>query len=719
MAAIGRIRKHGVFLLIIIGIALLAFLLGDLSRVKTVFSKENTMAKVDGTRMDKIYREQYEQNIALMKFLQNKSSFDEDETYRIHQMTWQQLLQDVAINKQLEPLGLVYSEQMIEDFKAELIAGLRGQNPNQFMAQFANALAQIYGLENALTILSNIEEYKGNEQVMELYRAYEAVVRFALSIEKTDHYMALVQNTLYFSDPLAKKMAEDNNTAMVSMMTVNPQSTAFKDIAVDVPSRELKEFYNIHKEDLYNIRECNRDIDVAVFPIVPTQEDLTALEDSVRNDFQYFTSVSMLEYATRKGNGDIDSTYYKSDDIMLDILDSLIFKSPVGSFISPFNYQDEAWYFGKVYGAAARPDSILVASIQLPFKTRDNTTASLTRKQAKAEADSLKTVITSREATIFDLQKKYLEGRQQGDTTFWLPERGTITGLYNSLLETPNGGVYIYNAPNGYLLLQVISKTTPVEKRQFVLFNYDILASETTLNAIKSNAVRFASSVNSAENLVTEAAKQGIQMVKGTNVGQMASTIGQITGCRDIVSWAYTDKIGKDAVSDAMNINRNLYAVAAIREIRNAGIAKFKDVKDDIKNRLETEKKIESVTAQISGTLATANMQTLAQQYSTQISDSIYLHFNGNIYQNHNVDNTAIGKIFNLPEHETTAIPGKDMVYIVNVHQINKGTQTPDLSLEKNILRNQVLGNQRNEMSLVTYLINNMQVYDNRGRFYQ
>ena len=59
----------------------------------------------------------------------------------------------------------------------------------------------------------------------------------------------------------------------------------------------------------------------------------------------------------------------KESDINLPELDSLVFKSSVGSFIEPFLYENVKWYFGKVFGAANRPDSVLVATIELPFKT--------------------------------------------------------------------------------------------------------------------------------------------------------------------------------------------------------------------------------------------------------------------------------------------------------------------------------------------------------------
>ena len=157
MAAIGSIRKHGVLLLVIIGLALLAFILGDLSNVTRVFSNKYTMARIDGKKMDQTYSKQYEENTALMKLLQGKTSLEDNDTYQIHEMTWQQMLQDAVLDKQLEKLGMAYNNQMIEDFKENMLASLSTQQPNQFIAQFANALAQQVGPENAMSVISNIE----------------------------------------------------------------------------------------------------------------------------------------------------------------------------------------------------------------------------------------------------------------------------------------------------------------------------------------------------------------------------------------------------------------------------------------------------------------------------------------------------------------------------------------------------------------------------------
>ena len=718
MAAIGAIRKHGVLLLVIIGLALLAFILGDLSNVHRTFSNKYVMAKIDGKKMDQQYSKQYEENTALMKLLQNKTSFEDNETYQIHEMTWQQMLQDAVLDKQLAKLGLTFTPQMIEDFKENMVASLSTQQPNQFIAQFANALAQLYGPENAMGIISNIETLANQDQTKDIYNAYQALVRFAVSAEKQQNYFALAQNTLYFSDPLAKQLAKDNNMAMVSLMTVNPELTAFQSLKPEVSEKEMKDFYNTHKNDMFDLQADNRDINVAVFPINPTPADLKAIEDSVRKDFTDFTQQSIAEFNLSKGNGVVDSTYFKESDITLPELDSLIFKSSVGSFIEPFLYENVKWYFGKVFGAANRPDSVLVATIELPFKTAQYKEAPYSKKEAHRIADSLIDVIKSNQASIFALQPNYLYGREQGDTTFWLPERGTMANLYNSLLETPNGGIYLYKAPNGYIVFQVLDRTQPIEKRQFVLYDYDVNASEATFNALRSQANEFAAGVTNNEEFIASAAKKGIQVVNGEKVTSMMANIGQLPNCRDIVSWAFSDDVKKDNISDVFNIDRMYFAVACVAQAREKGVQKYKDAKDDIKTILERQNKLNMVAEQLNKDLA-SGFNAVSQKYSVAANDSVMLSFAGDYYMNRGVDSKAIGQIFSLPVNKPAAVCGNNLVYVVNVNELRDGQASQNLMMEKNYLQNELVGRERNESTLLNYLISQTKVLDNRVRFYQ
>jgi len=721
MAAIGSIRKHAVALMVIIGLALLAFIVGDLTQVRTVFSNKNVIAKIDGERMDKEYSSLNEQNTAMMRLIQNKSSFDESETYQIYEMTWRQMLQEKVLDKQLKALGMPFTDQMVEDFKAEMTASLSSQQPNQYMAQFVQALAQQVGsIENAIAVVSNMEEYAQNEQFKEIYDAYCGIVHFAVLAEKYNRYASLAQGTIYFSDPIAKKLAQDNKSALVTLLTINPQAPAFKGVEVTVSEDEMRDFYKKHKKDLFTVHEINRDIDVAIFQIAPTKDDLKAIEDTVRADFRHFTEVSMLDYSSEKGSGVVDSTFYKLEDIQIkDGFDTLLFNLPVGSFVEPYNYNNVKWLFGKVFGAASRPDSVQVASISLPFKTADNANAKYTKKQAKSLADSLKGVIASNSASIYDLQRQYMENMKNQDTTFWIPERGTITDLYNGLLNTSVGGVFVYKANGGYLVCQVLQFTAPINKRQFVLYDYDITASEKTVSDIRLKATQFASSVTSAEQLVSKAAKQGIPTVSGNNVLSMSSSISQLTNCRDIVSWAFSEDVEKNDISDPKNIDRMYFAVAAVRNVRDLGVQNYKDVKKDIENLLKMEKKADAVAEKVNSELGSSSMESLGQKYSAPVQDSVVLSFVGDSYQNRNVESKAIGKMFNLAKGKTAAVSGRNMVYVVKVNETHNATASANLKMEKNILFNELMGQNRNEQTIVNYLINKTKVIDNRYKVYQ
>ena len=168
-----------------------------------------------------------------------------------------------------------------------------------------------------------------------------------------------------------------------------------------------------------------------------------------------------------------------------------------------------------------------------------------------------------------------------------------------------------------------------------------------------------------------------------------------------------------------INVDRMFFAVAANKTVRKMGVQKFENVKADIEAMLMAEKKAEMVAEMVNKDLASSSMEAVAQKYSTQLMDSVMLYFAGDMYQNRGVEAKAIGKIFTLPANKPTAVAGRNMVYVANVQQTTTGAATPGYMLEKNMLRNVMMGRERGEATLMTYLIQNTPIIDNRYKFYQ
>lgn len=719
MAAIGAIRKHGVLLTIIIGLALLAFIVGDFSSLRAIFSDQYTMASVNGEKLNEQYQKEYEENSALWKILYNKQTLEETENYQIHELTWNNLLETKLIDKELEKLGLQYSNEMIEAASDEMIASLRTNRPNQLLAQMVNVIAEQYGVENALSIISNIEDYRDVDGASELYNAYKAIQRFNITDAKRMHYYALAQGATYFSDKMAEQLASQNKNTMASFAMLNPFAPVFNDVVPSVSDKEMKDWYNNHKK-AFDVMENLRDIDVAVFPVTPSTEDLQAIEDSVRAEYQRFVAApSLLEFNMAEEKGLVDSTYYTAEDINIDELDSLIFKRPVGSMIEPFTYQDIVWYYGKVYGAEMRPDSVMVAFLVVDYKTSaQNPNGTRTKKQARLEADSLDQLVKSG-ANIFQLMPNYLAGRQATDTTLWVPERGTIPSLYNEFVHTNIGGTYVHQSGSAYVVYQILAKTTPIEKRQFVIYTHEITPSEATVKSIKSSANTLAAAASNADELIDAANAQGVQVLKGTNVRAMDATISQLPNCREIVSWAFSKDVKTDDVSDVINLSNRIYAVAAVRNVREKGMQKFDDVKTDIENQLKAEKKVEMIANNVNEELAKgASLQDIASKYSTTVMDSIPLTYLAESYMNRNIEDLAISKIFAMPANSSKAVAGKNYVYLVNVSNFNDVPASPNYAGEKGALRNICVGRGRNEATIMQGLRAKAKILDQRNMFY-
>jgi len=719
MAAIGAIRKHGVLLMIIIGLALLAFIVGDFSSLRAIFSDQYTMASVNGEKLNDQYQKEYEENSALWKILYNKQTLEETENYQIHELTWNNLLENKLIDKELEKLGLQYSNEMIEAASDEMIASLRTNRPNQLLAQMVNVIAEQYGVENALGIISNIEDYRDMEGASDLYNAYKAIQRFNISDAKRMHYYALAQGALYFSDKMAEQLAAQNKSTMASFAMLNPYAPAFNDVVPSVSDKEMKDWYKNHKK-AFNVSENLRDIDVAVFPVTPSTEDLKTIEDSVRAEYQRFVSApSLLEFNLAEEKGLVDSTYYTADDINIDELDSLIFNRPVGSMIEPFTYQDIVWYYGKVYGAEMRPDSVMVAFLVVDYKTSaQNPNGTRTKKQARLEADSLNQLVKSG-ANIFQLMPNYLAGRQATDTTLWVPERGTIPSLYNEFVHTNIGGTYVHQSGSAFVVYQILSKTKPIEKRQFVIYTQEITPSEATIKGIKSSANTLAAAASNADELIDAANAQGVQVLRGTNVRAMDATISQLPNCREIVSWAFSKDVKVDDVSDVINLSNRIYAVAAVRNMREKGMQKFDAVKTDIENQLKAEKKVEMIANNVNEELAKgATLQDLASKYSSNVMDSVPLTYLADSYMNRSVEDLAIAKIFSMPANSSKAVTGMNYVYLVNVSNFNDVPTSPNYTGEKGALRNICVGRGRNEATILQGLKTKAKILDQRHMFY-
>ncbi|HRR04935.1 MAG TPA: hypothetical protein P5215_06630, partial [Bacteroidales bacterium] len=449
----------------------------------------------------------------------------------------------------------------------------------------------------------------------------------------------------------------------------------------------------------------------------------TTIEDSVRSAYGRFLNASSIaEFNINEMHGPVDSFYYKKDDIVLETLDSLVFSLPVGTFIEPFNHENRAWYFGKVYGEAYRPDSVQVAYLVIDFKTEQNLQSLRTKDEAKNVADSLKNILRSSPNAIFEMLPHYLGGRKATDSTMWVPERSTYPELYDSLLLAySQKNVYVNDNQGAYVIFQPRKTTQLIQKRLFVIYPTEIKASEKTLATIKSAANQLLAESTSIAAFNEAANRSGIQILRGNNITSMMGSVNELQNCRDIVSWTFNEDVKVGNISDVIKIDNRLYAVVGLRNINKKGIAPFDAVKSTIEAELIAQKKIEEVEKMVVAEINKgATIYDLANRYNSTVKDSVRVQFGLDFYQNSQIENKAIAQIFSLPvDQKTHLVTGKQFLYLVNVSHKEESKPSEGLMYERMIAKNILTNRSRNEMLIIEDLKDKAKIHDNRFRFYQ
>ena len=780
MAAIGRIRKHGVALMIIIGIALLAFIVGDLTRIIPSITNRNLLGKI-GTktiRMDgreNVYTSYFEQNRALFTYVNNLTSTDDEFDQNLHDFTWDQIKQEVILDKQLSKMGITFHDEMVENISSELISSLTSQkamrsNAQQYLIVMCQRLLQNSGnsFDVLMEALNNINDYRGTD----IYNMYKAIERMAVLEAKNSAYFSLVGGSTYFSTPLLKQVGSEK-TVMMQLAQINPNAPAFNDIQVNVDEKEAKSFFKSHT-DRYISKEDSRDIDFAIFPIVATAQDRQDIEDTVKAIYSRFAEASSIdEFVKAERRMDKNRKFtageayfwsyndQKAKHLQLDTLmylkhgesalqqygvedkeasyslpsklDTAIYHVPAGTMIAPY-LDGNFWYFGKVRDVAMRPDSIQTTFLTIPFKYGQNT-VTMEKEEAKALADSLAhEVMTS--TSIFTLLPQYKNDRIfAADSTFWFEDMPDT--LYNKLIKTGVGQVYVHEALDCYLVMQVLAKTQANEKRQYVLYPVPVEASKATIESLRMAANELASASDNVEKLEELAQTKGAYLIPQTDVKNMQGIIStgmqQGVMCREAISWAFDKETKVNSVSrtafegrvtisgynQPKHLAEHVFIVAGLKRVKEAGKAEFENVKDMIIEELTMEKKIAAINEKLTGELASTGVQGLATKYGFQLRDSLKVSLAQNMP--YGIDNAIVGKISTMEANGKPAVVSSNRsICIATVYNAEVGQPTDALGLERNILRDVTIGRSTNEQSLaMDDLQKGLKIVDRRHNFYR
>ena len=265
MGIIGNIRKHSWIAVLIVGIAIIAFIIGDLNKG----SKQKAFAKIDGEEVT------YDYFNARVATLEEENGMRGNTSYAFKENVWQEIIQERLLGKEMDALGIVVTDAEVSD----MYIG-RFIHPS-LQQQFTNPQTGVYDRMGISNYVSQIDEMPDTMIAKVQWLRFQERVR---EDRQRSKYFAMLQTGMYMPNAIAAKIAEISNKQSDVRVAGMLYSQATEE--VELTDADYQQYFNTHKKEINRdvFRMDNREqreVMYAVFTAQPSQSDMAEIQGEV------------------------------------------------------------------------------------------------------------------------------------------------------------------------------------------------------------------------------------------------------------------------------------------------------------------------------------------------------------------------------------------------------------------------------------------------------
>ncbi len=655
MAVIGKIRKQSGLLVIVIGVALAAFILGDFTKK----SRKNPVqiGVVDGEEIKiQDFNKLFDENVEGAKRQKQSDKLSQEDLMRTRDNTWNQILEKNLMGKEYEELGMVVTSE-------ELFDQIQGPNPHSAVLQnFTDPATGKFDRDVVINYLQKLEEMPQAQR--DQWLSFE---RYIKDDRLRTKYQTLVAKSYYTPTALAKMIYHEKNDK-ADLKLVGVKYSTISDSLVKLTDEDYQVFYNKNKKS-YD-REAMRDIDYVVFDIKPSAKDMQDAEEYVKNMVNEFTQTpNVASFVNANSDNRYDSTWLGQKDVPVAI-ENVIFSNEKGFVYGP--YLDNGSYkLVRLVDVSMRPDSLKANHILISYKGSSRSQATRSKDAAKSLADSLASQIKRSSDKFIEFAMKYSDdpsSKQNKGDLGWF-KNGQMVAPFNSyVLNNAIGSMDVVETDFGYHVIQVTGKKEPVKQVRLATITRLVSPSTQTAQDVFAQASKFATGTKTLAEFDKTVEKDGLTKRVAPNLKSTASRITGIENPRQVIRWAFEKETEVGNVSTIFDLD-NAYVVAVLKKSTEKGIAPWQDVKDMIKNQVLNTKKGEMLVEQMKGI---SDMGALASQFKTTVQDVNGVAFESRVLQGFGQESKVIGEIFALSAGQQIGpIAGTGAAYVIQLKAVS------------------------------------------------
>ena len=705
MATLQKIRSKGPLLVIVIGLALFAFIAGDAWKVLQPHQGKQDVGEVNGEVLSaQDYQKMVDELSEVIKLTNGLNSLTEDQLNNVKDQVWQSYVNNKLIAEQAEKLGLKVTDAEIQSIIDQ------GTHPLLMQTPFRNPQTGMFDkdmLKKFLVDYANLNASQMPAQYVEYYQKMGAFWQF---VEKTLAQSTMVTKSL-ISNPVAAEDAFNSRTEQSDLLLAGVPYSSINDSTVQVSDSEIKDRYNEKKEQFKQLVET-RDIRYIDVKVVPSDADRKAVEKEVTEYSNQLasTTADFGTFVRSTGSSVNYSDVPVSKSVFPADVASRLDSTNVNEVYGPYyNQTDDSFNAFKLLAKVSSPDSIQFRQIQVYADTEEKT---------KTLADSIYNALKGG-ADFAAVAKIY---GQTGEAT-WVNAQSwegseldaDNSKFINTLLNQPVNELANLNMGQANLILQVMNKKSMQTKYKVAVVKREVEFSKETYNAAYNKFSQFVAQNTTIDSMVKNAEESGYTLMPRTDLSSAEHYVGGVRSTREALKWIFAAKPGEVSPLYECGENDHLMVVA-LDKIHEAGYRDINSVAEMLRAEIRRDKKAEKIMEEMKKYNSIAQVKGMKDA----VSDSVkHVTFSAPAYISvTRSSEPVIGAVAAKTAANKVSAPikGNGGVYMIQVYAKEKGSEKFDAKQEETTLTNmavRIAGNQ-----LINDLYQKAKVVDQRYLFF-
>ncbi|MVZ61709.1 peptidylprolyl isomerase [Sphingobacterium humi] len=700
MGLMSYLRNRAGLVIFVIGLAIVAFLLGDIINMGTPFwrSSQSEVGSINGESVNHLaFNAQVDQANAMYQQQMGGNVTPQMRGFAVQQV-WNQFISQELLKQEIEKIG-------IDVGKDELNSLIFGDNPSmQIMQAFANP--QTGQLDKAY-ITAVREQAKTNPEVKQ---QWEGLLESVRNERLNQKYTNLINNSIYTTS-LEAEYDYNSRNKLANFKYVMLDYASVNDAEVKLTDADYNEYYEKNKKAFRNEEET-RNVEYVLFNASPNAADTATILGNIqklKTDLQAATNDS--SFVSINSDNKYPVKYYSKGQLS-PALDSVVFNAASGTTVGPYLTQG-VYEIAKVIETKFSPDSVKASHILLNPATEGGV------DKALKKADSIKTLLANG-ASMAALAVEFSEdtgSKNNGGDLGTFTRGRMIPEFEEAAFSGAPGEIKVVNSNYGVHILKIEKQIGNSKIAKLAIVDKTIIAGKETTDAAYAKANSFFSAINK-DNFEDIAKQQNASIQQNERTLAMDNMLGGVEVPRELVRWAYEAKVGD--VSDKVYETEDNFIVARLKAVQPKGQQPMAAVKSLIEPVVKNLVKARMLKEKMNNALNGANsIDQVAQKLGKNALTVENIVLANPVIPGVAVENAVVGTVFGLqPNKPSKAIEGKQGVYAVQVSGfVNpKAIAAEELATQQKQITSAKA--QRSWGVIFKALQDNAKIVDNRIKFY-